>query len=211
MNHAWNVYKKELFGKMPFLRETLNKGASEADVRAAEQEIGIDFPAELREMYLGNDGDNREMLCGVILGFHFLSLDELRSEWRSWKDLAEDAELNAEKGFTSTPAGRIKRRYADTKWIPFCTDDGGNYIGIDLDPDVKGRAGQVINFGRDEHDKSVLETDLNAFLARLTRIIRSAHFVIGEYDGEEVICFRSEEDEGHEHLTEYLLSEGAIT
>lgn len=210
MNHAWNVYKKELFGKMPALRDTLNKGASEAAVQAAEQEIGVSFPTELREMYLANDGDSNEALCGVILGFHFYSLETMLSEWRSWKDLAEDDELNQPKSFTSTPAGRIKRRYADTKWIPICTDDGGNYIGIDLDPDVCGRAGQVINFGRDEHDKAVLESNLNAFLERLTRIVRSEHFVIEEYDGEDVICFRSEDDEGHSHLTEYLLSEDSI-
>lgn len=210
MNHAWNVYKKALFSKMPALRETLNKGASEAAVKAAEQEIGIDFPPELRELYLANDGDNGEALCGMILGFHFYPLDTLVSEWRSWVDLAGDADLNKETGFTSVPAGRIKRRYADTKWIPLCTDDGGNYIGIDLDPDVLGRAGQVINFGRDEHDKTVLASDLNAFLDRLTRIVQSDHFVIEEYDGEDVICFRSEDDCGHEHLTDYLRSEGAI-
>ncbi len=40
MNHAWNVYKKELFTRMPDLRASLNAGASEAAVRATEQEIG---------------------------------------------------------------------------------------------------------------------------------------------------------------------------
>lgn len=117
MNHAWNIYKKELFTRMPALRETLNQGASEDAVRAAEAEIGVTFPAELREMYLANDGDEAE-ICGVLLGFHFLSLDELLSEWRSWKELAENAELNAPDHFTSAPPGRIKRRYADAKMDP---------------------------------------------------------------------------------------------
>lgn len=211
MNHAWNVYKKELFTRMPVLRETLNQGASEDAVRAAEAEIGVTFPAELREMYLANDGDEAE-ICGVLLGFHFLSLDELLSEWRSWKELAENAELNAPDHFTSTPPGRIKRRYADAKWIPLCSDSGGNFIGIDLDPDVNGRAGQVINFGRDEHNKVVLEVNLNAFLERLTRIIRSDDFVIedDEFADGQIICFGPEDRDGHYHLTEYLVSEGSV-
>lgn len=210
MNHAWNVYKEALFGKMPALRETLLPGASEAALAAAEQEIGVSFPTAFRELYLANDGDTHEALCGVILGFHFLTLDTLLSEWRSWKDLADQPEHNRAEFFSSEPEGHIQRRYADRKWIPFCTDDGGNFIGIDLDPDVNGIKGQVINFGRDEQNKAVLGTDINAFLERLTRIIRSDHFVIEDYDDEDVICFRSEENDGHYHLTEYLLSDGAI-
>ena len=210
MNHAWNVYKKELFTRMPSLRETMNSGASEAAVRAAEEKLGVDFPLELREMYLANDGDDGEALCGVLLGFHFLSLDELVSEWESWAALADREDRNDEASFTSKPEGCIKRRYADRKWIPLCSDSGGNFIGIDLDPDVRGRAGQVINFGRDEHNKVVLEVNLNAFLERLTRVIRSEHFFVGDYDGEEAIFFGPNGEEDGAQLTDYLLSERAI-
>ena len=174
--------------------------------------LGQQFPdePEYREMYLANDGDDGEP-CGVLLGFHYLSLHELVYEWKSWAEYADDADMNRESSFTSTPEGRIKRRYADKGWIPLCADGGGNFIGIDLDPDVKGRAGQIINFGRDEHNKAVLEVDLNAFLDRLTRIVRSDDFVIGEMEGEEIIFFGSaDEEEGCEHLTDYLLSEDSV-
>ena len=210
MNHAWNVYKKELFTRMPSLREIIHSGASEAAVRAAEEKIGVAFPAELREMYLANDGDDGDAICGVLLGFHFLPLDELTADWESWAALAGDEALNNSAHFTSRPEGRIKRRYANTKWIPLCSDSSGNFIGIDLDPDVKGRPGQVINFGRDEHDKVVLEVSLNAFLERLTRVIRSEHFFVGEYDGEEVIFFGPNGEEDGAHLTDYLKSEDSV-
>lgn len=39
MRHAWNAYKDELIGRLPFLRETLNPGVSAADIAAAEQAI----------------------------------------------------------------------------------------------------------------------------------------------------------------------------
>lgn len=209
MNNAWSIYKKELFVRMPSLKETLNKGISENDIRAAEEEIGISFSTELKELYLTNNGDNHEALCGVILGFQFLSLSEILSEWRRWKDLADDADLNDPNLFTSTPAGCIKRRYADTKWLPICTDNGGNYIGIDFDPDVNGCSGQIINFGRDENNKTVLSESLNAFFERLTRIVCSDDFCIDEFDGEDVIFLGSDDDKDS-YLTDYLLSEKSI-
>ena len=209
MNHAWTLYKKALFEKLPSMEETLNPGASEAELQAAETELGIAFPAALRSLYLTNNGDNHESANGMILGFPFYSLEELRSAWRGWVDLANDPAHNSADHFSSSPAGCIKRRYADTKWIPLCDDGGGNYIGIDLDPDVNGKAGQIINFGRDEHNKVVLAENLDAFFARLTRIIQSDDFGIEE-DEEDIIVFGPEEHRGHYHLTDYLKSDDSV-
>ncbi len=62
--------------------------------------------------------------------------------------------------FTSTPKSCIKKKYFHSKWLPIFSDFGGNYIGIDLDPDKKGVKGQIINFGRDEEDMFVLAENL---------------------------------------------------
>lgn len=62
--------------------------------------------------------------------------------------------------FTSTPSQAIKQKYFHYKWLPIFSDYAGNYIGIDLDPDSKGKRGQVINFGRDEEDMFVLAENL---------------------------------------------------
>ena len=206
---AWNNYKKALFAKMPSLKDTLNRGATLDELRAAEQELGINFPTELKALYLDNNGDDREAICGMMLGFHFLALDELRSEWRSWKELANDPEHNDPRRFTSKPEGFIKKRYADTKWIPICTDDGGNFIGLDLDPDVNGCPGQIINFGRDEHNKFIIAENLGQFIERMTRIVNSEHFFVGEFDGEDVIFLGSDSEEGA-HLTDYLKEDDSV-
>ncbi|WP_051878474.1 SMI1/KNR4 family protein [Chryseobacterium sp. FH1] len=62
--------------------------------------------------------------------------------------------------FTSTPENAIQKKYFHYKWLPVFSDSGGNYIGIDLDPDINGTKGQVINFGRDEEDMFVLAENL---------------------------------------------------
>ena len=65
---------------------------------------------------------------------------------------------------TSKPERAIKKKYFHIKWIPLISDFGGNYIGIDLDPDINGVKGQVIIFGRDEEDMIVLANSWNEFL-----------------------------------------------
>lgn len=74
-----------------------------------------------------------------------------------------DFNFNEEIPFTSTPEGAIKKMYFNPKWIPVFSDHGGNYIGIDLDPDTNGTKGQVIIFGRDEEDMFVLSNSITDF------------------------------------------------
>lgn len=69
--------------------------------------------------------------------------------------------------FTSTPENAIRKKYFHFKWLPIFSDYGGNYIGIDLDPDTKGAKGQVINFGRDEENMFVLAENLNSFFDKI--------------------------------------------
>ena len=64
--------------------------------------------------------------------------------------------------FTSTPENAIRKIYFHYKWLPVFSDYSGNFIGIDMDPDISGNKGQVINFGRDEEDMVVLAENLES-------------------------------------------------
>ena len=185
----WNAFKEALFSKMPFLRETLRAGVSEDSIKAAEAEIGAAFPSELKGLYLTNDGDNNEALCGMMLGFRFLSLQAMLTEWRSMKAIAE---------------------YAGKRWLPFGSDNGGNFIAVSLDPDNSGKTGQVINFGRDERVVTVIADSLGALFERFTRIVNSRDFYIGEYDGEDVILLGTDDVDEGSYLTDYLKSENSV-
>ena len=78
----------------------------------------------------------------------------------------------------SKPQKSIKEIYFYNKWIPFISDVGGNYIGYDLDPDENGTKGQIIIFGRDELQSTVVAKSLTEFL---TRISDDLSFNNGEY------------------------------
>ena len=66
--------------------------------------------------------------------------------------------------FESFPSKSVKLKYFHYKWLPIFTDGGGNFIGMDLDPDDDGKKGQIIIFGRDEKTLAVIANDLHAFL-----------------------------------------------
>jgi cell wall assembly regulator SMI1 len=76
----------------------------------------------------------------------------------------QDFSFIAEIPFTSFPEGAIKKNYFNPNWIPIIFDNLGNYIGLDLDPDVNGKFGQVIVFGRDEEEMFVIGDSFEKFL-----------------------------------------------
>lgn len=177
-NEEWITYTEKLFAKMPFLRENLRQGASIDDIRYVESQADVSFSDELKGLYLTNDGDDNEAVCGMLLGFHFLSLEKMISEWQ--------------------------KSYSDTKWLPIGSDGSGNFIGVDLTVDENKSYGKVIFYGRDEQDKTVLARNLTVFFERFSRIVDSKDFYIGEYDDEKVILLGTDDIEQGSYLPDYL-------
>ena len=108
------------------------------------------------------------------------NLQELEREAYDWDELKctvySNGKFEVERSsydfdnqipFTSTPENTIQKKYFHYKWLPVFSDSGGNYIGIDLDPDINGTKGQVINFGRNEEDMFVLAENLEQLFDKL--------------------------------------------
>ncbi|KMM53230.1 hypothetical protein ACH95_21710 [Bacillus glycinifermentans] len=161
-------------------RPFLNPPATEEDIQKAETEMDVAFPEELRELYLAHNGE-KESGPGLFFGLPFLSLQEMLTEWRIWKGLEGDEELDEIDAY-SVPPCWIKEKYVNRRWIPISRDYGGNHIGIDLDSDQEGKAGQVINFGRDEEIKYVIAHNVTDFLIYIINTLKNGHYTIDEYD-----------------------------
>ncbi|TKH08610.1 SMI1/KNR4 family protein, partial [Bacillus wiedmannii] len=151
MNHT--ILKELEVELKNYFQPFLNAPATIEEIQYAESEMGIAFPDELRNLYLAHNGEDKSG-PGLFFGLPFLSLDEVLDEWRIWKRIEEDDFFNFDA--FSIPTEYIKERYVNHNWIPISKDYGGNNLGIDVDPDEKGKVGQVINFGRDEEVKYVI-------------------------------------------------------
>ncbi|WP_448163290.1 SMI1/KNR4 family protein [Bacillus mobilis] len=158
-----------------YFKPFLNAPATIEEIQDAENEMGIAFPDELRNLYLAHNGEDKSG-PGLFFGLPFLSLNQVLDEWRIWKRIEEDDFLNFDA--FSIPTECIKERYVNHNWIPISKDYGGNNIGIDVDPDEKGEVGQVINFGRDEEVKYVIANRISDLLLFILQTLKNKNFTI---------------------------------
>lgn len=179
MNHTiLNELEVELKN---YFKPFLNAPVTIKEIQVVENEMGISFPDELRNLYLAHNGEDKSG-PGLFFGLPFLSLDEVLDEWRIWKRIEEDEFFNFDA--FSIPTECIKERYVNHNWIPISKDYGGNNIGIDVDPDEKGKVGQVINFGRDEEVKYVIANRISDLLLFILQTLKNKNFTIhqeGDY------------------------------
>lgn len=180
-----------------------NEGISRNEWKRYKSQFGFELPENMKDLYSICNGDNDKFIAGSILGMKFLPFDKVYSEWRIQKELFSSLSTanlqNLNKHCTSVEPGKVKCHCFNTLWVPIANDSGGNYIGIDLDPDDNGMVGQIINFGRDENKKIVIANSLNEFVALIADIIDSDECVIEEFEDQQVFVFN-----GHWHAIDYL-------
>jgi cell wall assembly regulator SMI1 len=168
----WDTYLRWLGTAVPAAAATLNPPADDVAIAALTRVTGQPLPEAVLAGWRRHDGEPGDTGVGVLLGFDWLSTTAVRRHWTEWAQLRADnsaqdmAELSTFA--TSDPAGAIRTEYTHPGWIPlYAWPYEANYVGLDYAPGPAGRAGQVINFGRDFDDKKVLAPDFDTFLGWL--------------------------------------------
>lgn len=154
--------------------------AREADLSALASALGVPVPPPLAALLACTDGvtpkpRSRKRLLG---SWRLMSCAQIAESHAHWVRLAD-------RGIYDGPAlgggspGAMQPRLLHPGWIPFAADDAGNHLAVDLVPGPAGRAGQVIEFGRDLDRGPVLyaESLVDALAGRTVEV---------EQPGEEV-------------------------
>jgi len=171
---------------LPEVAADLQPGASQAALQGVASALGVALPEDFQQLYRWHDGQAMAVNAGPWYGLNFLPLARVQSECELWRETLREmdteslADLN--EGMQSTPPGHVRKQYGNALWIPFAYDWGGNYLGIDLDPDTQGTKGQVINFGRDEERKIAVAPSLAAFVGWLVSELEAGNFNLQQED-----------------------------
>ncbi|MEU0529094.1 SMI1/KNR4 family protein [Amycolatopsis tolypomycina] len=153
-------------------------GLGEADLAAAEARIGVRLPEDLRALYLVADGDMRE--SGLLGPYCHESLGRLVHHYLDgepgsygWDDDPDDDGLV----FETPPFGHVKRLSRNDWWVTFGTDLAGNFLLVDLDPAERGRAGQVLEYGRDIYGPPrYVAPSITAMLTEVVEALRAGKY-----------------------------------
>jgi cell wall assembly regulator SMI1 len=122
-------------------------GYSEDEILAAEQQLGVRLPEDLRALYRIVHDDREE--SGLLDPFVLAPLDVV-VEWNKENHPGyHDGTFDDPLILDCHPAGHVRRVSSSGGWLTFATDYGMNYGVVDLDPGPLGRHGQVLTYGRD--------------------------------------------------------------
>ena len=170
---------------IPKLRDDLRSGLAKEQWQVLEQKIGVTLPESFKDFYAVHNGQEGKKAGGLFFGIEFIPFAEVMVQWEGWHTIIGDN--NSEKlredycyDCQSLTPDAINVTYANNLWIPFAHDWGGNHLGIDLDPDVKGTVGQVINFGRGEEHKVVVAKSFEAFIAWFVVELGAGNYVVDQ-------------------------------
>ena len=185
---AWDYIKNWCAEHSNDLYASLNDPCSSKDLKDVEKDLELFLPKPVKVSLRIHDGQELDGLSGVrglLFGLSLMTLDEIVSMKDHWSKIYYNLytlqrNLNKLPKQGSIPPNHIKLQYCNPKWVPMITDNAGNHIAIDLDPGMKGIAGQVIIFGRDFDTKFVLAENWGQFLTGFVQDLKSNNWDLEE-------------------------------
>lgn len=178
---AWKRLAKWSVAHLPQSGRPGNPPATDKQIEDFEAAVGVKLPADVRQSYRLYNGQ-----CpgpGIIYGLAVEPLRDCLNHWRQWVKGWEQVEKDGSDRSTnescqSFPDGFVRPVYFDRKWIPLTYDGSGNHIAVDLIPGPKGVRGQVIKFGPDDHDHTVLALSWGQLLTDIAVELEAGNFRI---------------------------------
>lgn len=140
--------------------DVFNRQNGVDSIKKLKSLIDGELPDDFLELYSEIDGQKTDNIAGgPILGLKLLSINEIIEEIGIWTDLLR--ENYGTENIDNKYPDIVSTSYYKEGWIPLLYDGGGNFLAMDLNPESKGKRGQIINFGPDEYLRYVVFSSLN--------------------------------------------------
>lgn len=139
---------------------TLNAGASDKAIAAAERALGQTLPDDVKAFYEAHDGSDDDP---AVAGRELLCLERMVGEWKIWKELLDKGDFGANDH--GKPGKGVQKKWWIPQWIPVTYDGSGNHHCLDLAPAAGGAVGQILDFWHDDDPRKVVGKSLAEWLA----------------------------------------------
>jgi cell wall assembly regulator SMI1 len=158
---------------------TFNPGADQASIQAVEAAVGRSLPPEC-QTYLGLLNGERWNSAGAIGNWRLLDTASMVKSWRLMNNLLADGVFGANRN-PATPA--IKGHWWNPAWIPLVDSGSGHYFCLDLDPNRRGKAGQVMLFLHDSDKRHLIARSLPAWIGQIVADLEQNRYELVETNG----------------------------
>jgi cell wall assembly regulator SMI1 len=178
--HVW------LAANAPAVLASLRPGATEEQLRAAERELGVTLPEDVKACYRIHDGQELSQkpphwAPGFIDGVEWHSLTAMAADWNSCNDLVLDGTFAR---WRSRPRGPIRDDWWHPAWIPLTTDHTYSTYCLDLAPAAGGDVGQVIFWQKDDPGRAVKARSFAEWFSRFASELEAGEYLTtSELDG----------------------------
>ena len=133
-------------------------GASEEEIQAFEERLGIRLPSDFKELYSYKNGSKYFSILPCVidqreLTFSLMSLQEIEACKKYFQNrdalLTEFPDYFSSQDLENMHDSRIKPYLFNKKWLPFAQYCDSCYLMLDFDPDQEGQEGQIICYIHD--------------------------------------------------------------
>lgn len=176
MNDLWKPFESWLAIHWPEGLASLNPPATDDEIAALEQALGVRLPQDYVDCLRVHNGQS-DGAGGLFDNSEFLSTTAVLDQWAVWKDLLASGEF---EGITSEPQAGIRDDWWNARWIPFTHNGGGDHYCLDLAPAEGGQLGQVITMWHDAGDREIEAASFGAWLARYVAVVLAGEYVYSE-------------------------------
>ena len=183
MDDIWSELEAALARHAPELRAALRLPATEAQVLAAEQALGLTFPTDLRDAYLRHDGVEPGAPKFFAFGFRWCSIEELVSHWHMLRRVENNMRTRDPEAFEQDEEflsqSEAQLTPFDAGWIPIGLTGTEHLLFFDMNPAPLGRRGQLIQQGG-RVVFVVVEKSLEGYLRRMIDALEGGRIECGE-------------------------------
>ena len=133
-------------------------GASEEELQAFEERLGIRLPSDFKELYSYKNGSKYFSILPCVidqreLPFSLMSLQEMENCKKYFQNrdalLTDFPDYFSNQELENMRDSRIKPYLFNKKWLPFAQYCDSCYLMLDFDPDREGQEGQIICYIHD--------------------------------------------------------------